>query len=152
MGTGQGSSGPEDPRADTPGAVPSGDRRSALRLFLGVLLGLVALNAVAGGYYALSGAENVPLEWLEGSPFPDYTVPGIVLLVVVGGSAALAAVAVFATLRFDHLAALTAGAILMVWIGVQVSVIGSVSWLQPAMVAVAITIISLSIAIRGAGR
>ncbi|HYI19120.1 MAG TPA: hypothetical protein VD836_10450 [Solirubrobacteraceae bacterium] len=38
---------------------------------------LIAVNAVGGAWYALAGAPNVPKEWLEGSPFRDYRVPGL---------------------------------------------------------------------------
>jgi len=57
------------------------------------------LNALGGGYYGLTGAVGVPTEWLEGSPFADYFVPCLILLVVVGNSFAVAAIAVFARLR-----------------------------------------------------
>ena len=42
-----------------------------IRYLLGALLTFGAINAFAGGYYGLSGAKGVPLEWLEGSPFSD---------------------------------------------------------------------------------
>ena len=46
---------------------------------------LIALNgtagvaALAGAWYALGGAPDVPTEWLDGSPFADYRVPGLIL-------------------------------------------------------------------------
>src|SRR5919199_3584570 len=46
---------------------------------------LIALNAAAGAsalagmWYALGGAPNVPREWLDGSPFRDYRTPGLIL-------------------------------------------------------------------------
>lgn len=43
-----------------------------IRWILGILLLVVAINAFAGGYYGLSGAKNIPTEWLKGSPFRDY--------------------------------------------------------------------------------
>jgi len=73
----------------------SRSQSSTIRYVLGGLLAFGALNAFGGGYYGLSGAEGVPTEWLEGSPFSDYTVPSVILLVV-GGSFLVAAVAVFA--------------------------------------------------------
>ena len=57
-----------------------------IRYTLGVLLAFGALNAFGGGYYGMQGAEGVPLEWLEGSPFKDYFLPGLILFAVVGGS------------------------------------------------------------------
>ena len=69
--------------------------RTAIRYSLGGLLAFGALNAFGGGYYGLAGAAGVPTEWLKGSPFPDYFVPSLILLVVVGGSFLVAAIAVF---------------------------------------------------------
>jgi hypothetical protein len=60
--------------------------RTRFRYVLGSLLAFGALNAFAGGYYGMSGAEDVPKEWLEGSPFDNYFIPGFVLFIVVGGS------------------------------------------------------------------
>jgi hypothetical protein len=65
---------------------------NAFRYVLGSLLAFGALNAFAGGYYGMSGAEDVPKEWLEGSPFDDYFIPGLVLFVVVGGSSLAATI------------------------------------------------------------
>jgi hypothetical protein len=60
---------------------------------LGSLLLLMAINAFGGGFYAMAGAKDVPVEWLKESPFPDYFIPGLFLFLVIGGSALLAAVA-----------------------------------------------------------
>jgi|SRR5579864_7596486 len=110
----------------------SRSQSSTIRYVLGGLLAFGALNAFGGGYYGLSGAEGVPTEWLEGSPFSDYTVPSVVLLVVVGGSFLVAAVAVFVRSPIARTSALTAGTVVLVWIGIQVAIIGYVSWMQPA--------------------
>jgi len=104
---------------------------TAIRYLLGALLAFGAVNALAGGYYGLSGAKNVPTEWLKGSPFPDYFVPSLILLIVVGGSFMVAAIAVFTGLRIARLAALTAGIVVLCWLGVQLAIIGYVSWMQP---------------------
>jgi hypothetical protein len=108
------------------------------------VLAFVALNAVAGGYYGLSGAPGVPIEWLRDSPFSDYTIPSWILLVVVGGSLATAAVAVVGAWRVARISALLAGAILLTWIAVQVAIIGYVSWMQPATFAAGLLIIGLA--------
>ena len=103
----------------------------AIRYSLGALLVFGAVNAFGGGYYGLSGAKGVPTEWLNGSPFPDYFVPSLILLVVVGGSFIVAAMAVFAGLRIARLAALAAGIVVLGWLAVQLAIIGYVSWMQP---------------------
>jgi hypothetical protein len=105
---------------------------AALRYVLGGLLAFGALNAFAGGYYGMSGAEDVPREWLEGSPFDDYFIPGLVLFVVVGGSFLAAAIAVFAGLAVARPATFAAGTIVLGWLAVETAIIGYVSWMQPA--------------------
>jgi hypothetical protein len=111
--------------------VVSESGSSVARYLLGGLLAFGALNAFGGGYYGLSGAEGVPVELLEGSPFRSYFVPSLILFVVVGGSFLLAAIAVFTGSPMARLSALGAGVIVLIWIVVQVSIIGYVSWLQP---------------------
>jgi len=105
---------------------------NAFRYVLGGLLAFGALNAFAGGFYGMSGAEDVPKEWLEGTPFDDYFFPGLVLFVVVGGSFLAAAIAVFAELKSARTAAFAAGAIVLGWLAVETAIIGYVSWMQPA--------------------
>jgi hypothetical protein len=105
---------------------------AALRNVLGGLLAFGALNAFAGGSYGMAGAEDVPKEWLEGSPFDDYFIPSLVLFVVVGGSFLAAAIAVFAKLRIARTTAFAAGVIVLGWIAVETAIIGYVSWMQPA--------------------
>ena len=106
-------------------------RSSLTRYLLGGLLAFGALNAFGGGYYGFSGAEGVPVDLLEGSPFQSYFVPSLVLFVVVGGSLLFAAISVFADTRIARISALISGVIVLVWILVQVSIIGYVSWMQP---------------------
>jgi hypothetical protein len=90
------------------------------------------LNAFGGGYYGLSGAQAVPREWLASTPFADYFIPSLVLLVVVGGSLLLAAIAVFARWQTARELAFAAGAIMIGWIAAQLPILGYVSFLQPA--------------------
>lgn len=71
----------------------------AVRITLGSLLAFGALNAFAGGYYGLTGAKGIPIEWLRGSPFKCYFMPSLFLVIVVEGSLWGAADAVFAHLR-----------------------------------------------------
>lgn len=123
------------------------NRSSVIRYLLGGLLAFGALNAFGGGVYGLSGAEGVPLELLEGSPFRTYFVPSLILLVIVGGSFLFAAIAVFAGSRVARVSALIAGAVVLVWIVVQVSVIGYVSWMQPATAVGGLLILVMSLSI-----
>lgn len=117
----------------------------AIRIILGVLLLIVALNAFGGGWYALSGAENVPLEWLEGSPFHSYFLPGLFLFVVVGGVCLISALMLFFNARKALAVTRIAGAVLLGWILIQLLIIGYVSFLQPAVLTAAVVVLVLSI-------
>lgn len=119
-----------------------------IRKSIGVLLLLIAINAFGGGYYAMSGADGVPLEWLHGSPFRNYFLPGLFLLIVIGGSSLFAALLVFR----QHVAANTVtficGAMILSWLIIQVSIIGYVSWMQPVTALITITILLLNYKIK----
>ena len=115
-----------------------------IRYLLGALLAFGAINAFAGGYYGLSGAAGVPLEWLAGSPFKNYFIPSLILFIVVGGAFSFAAVAVFARFRLARVTALAAGTVVLVWIAVQLAIIGHVSWMQPATLIAGIVVLILA--------
>ncbi|RNI31523.1 hypothetical protein EFB08_03110 [Rufibacter latericius] len=93
---------------------------------------LVAVNAFGGGYYGMAGAENIPAQWLKGSPFQDYFIPSLILFVCVGGSALAVATPPFWHHWLARTSAFICGVILLLWISIQVAIIGFVSWLQPA--------------------
>ena len=126
-------------------AVPS------IRTLLGAVLVFGALNAFAGGYYGLSGAEGVPREWLASSPFTDYSVPSLILFVVVGGTLALAAIMVFMRYRLARAGAFAATMILLGWIVVQVMIIGYVSWMQPATFVTGLLMLMLTLFLPSSG-
>ena len=118
--------------------------QTRIRLLLGGLLAFGALNAFAGGYYGLSGAPGVPREWLAGSPFTDYFIPSLILFVLVGGMLALAAVMVFRRHRLARAGAAATGVVVLLWIIVQVAIIGYVSWMQPATCAAGLLVLLLA--------
>jgi uncharacterized membrane protein YidH (DUF202 family) len=111
---------------------------------LGILLIFVAANAFAGGYYGLLGAKDIPIEWLRNSPFNSYFIPSVVLVVVVGGTSLFAGFAVLMKFRTGDIIAYTAGGILMVWLAVELFIIGYVSWMQTATAIVGVLIPSLA--------
>ena len=114
------------------------------RYTLGTLLSVVAINAFGGGYYGMAGAENVPTAWLENSPFDTYFIPGLILFSVVGGTCLWAAMAVFKRYQFARNAAFGCVLIIFGWLGVQVAIIGYVSWLQPAIAVMGVLIFILT--------
>jgi hypothetical protein len=68
-------------------------KHKAIRIILLVIEAIIGLGAIGGGIAILAGAFNqwFPLAWLQGTPFNDYTIPGLILLIVIGGGMVLAA-------------------------------------------------------------
>jgi energy-converting hydrogenase Eha subunit B len=92
---------------------------------------LVMLNAFGGGFYGLAGAKDIPQSWLDGSPFTSFFLPSLFLFVVIGGGMLAATVVWWRRSRLAPWLSLGMGVLLMLWIVVQVSIIGYVSWMQP---------------------
>lgn len=99
-----------------------------LRLAIGVLTGFIALTAMGGGIALLMGAEDerFPLAWLQGTPFPDYTLPALLLAIVVGGSALVACITIFTGHNLGLFAAMLAGLIMVGYIIVEVLILKQV--------------------------
>jgi hypothetical protein len=119
--------------------------RRVIRNIIGTLLGILALNAFGGGVYGMMGAGGIPVAWLHGSPFTSYFIPSLILFAVVGGFSLAASIAVFSHSRHAHRLVTATVAIIFIWIGVQVTIIGYVSWMQPAVAITAFIILVLCI-------
>lgn len=82
------------------------------RITLIVIELFVGLWAVIGGVGLVSGAIpflRMPVEYLQGTPFSDYTIPGLLLLLVVGGSFLFAAATILSGREVGVLASALAG-------------------------------------------
>ena len=115
-----------------------------IRYAVGLLLLFIAINAFGGGYYGMSGARDVPIEWLKKSPFQSYFIPGLTLFVVVGGTSLCAAVMVFKRFHYARNTAFVSGIIILIWLSVQIAIIGYVSWMQPTTAIAALLILFLT--------
>jgi hypothetical protein len=125
------------------GQINSG-KEKLIRYTLAILLFVIALNALGGGYYAMAGAKDVPMEWLEKSPFKSYFIPGLFLFVVIGGTCLFTSIAVLLRKRYGRVLSFICGVLLVIWIIIQVRIIGYVSWLQPAVVIGGVLILLLA--------
>lgn len=100
----------------------------------GILIGLLIFGAVssfAGAVIAIAAnGAGMPLEYLAGSPFDSYFVPGLVLGVVVGGTQLAGALGLLRRRRWAFLAATIAGFGMIIWIFVEIAVIREYSALQ----------------------
>lgn len=96
-------------------------------IILGILQLFISLSALAGGYGFIAdptgAAQGMPLSFLDGSPFKDFLIPGIILFIFNGIGSGIAG---FLTLRrycYAGEIAFVFGAGLVVWIIVQVQII-----------------------------
>lgn len=88
-------------------------KHKGVRLTLFALEAFVALTSIGCGVGLMVGAVQFPLVWLAGSPFSNYTIPGLVMAVVVGGSSFLAAEAMLSEREGGVVASALAGLLLM---------------------------------------
>jgi hypothetical protein len=116
-----------------------------LRIISGTLLLIIAINAFGGGYYGLSGAKDIPREWLSGSPFTSYLIPSLFLFVVIGGTCLAASIAMFRNSKHARKLSLVCAGLLLCWIIAQVSIIGYVSWMQPTIFISALIIAAITL-------
>lgn len=106
------------------------ENRFARTALLG-LQGFVGVTAVAGGAALMLGALdpglatvlNPPPEYLAGSPFSSYLVPGAVLAIVLGGIHLVAFALLLRRHRWSPLAAAVAAFDALIWIFVQMMII-----------------------------
>jgi hypothetical protein len=102
-------------------------RRPGTVWVLMVLLGIQALGAIGGGAGLVQdpvGNIGMPLSMLEGSPFSDYLIPGLILLIVVGLVPAAALYGLARRQRWGWWLAIVAGAGLVIWIVTEVMLLG----------------------------
>ena len=95
------------------------------RIVLAVLEGFGALTAIAGGIALMMGEIQFPLAWLQDTPFSDYTVPGLVLFLVVGGGMLLAVATIFLQREGAVLISMTVGLLMMAFEVVEVASVDS---------------------------
>lgn len=115
-----------------------------IRYWLFSLLIVLALNAFGGGYYGLTGAKDIPVQWLEGSPFRSYFIPSLFLFVCIGGGSLYSAIMVIKKSRWACQTVWVCGSTVLLWLLAQVLIIGYVSWMQPATTGIVLVILMLN--------
>ncbi len=122
-------------------------RPAALWILLALLL-IQGLGGLAGGLsLALKPDGSImkmPLSYLDGSPFSDFLIPGLILLLVLGVLPLVAAAGLWLGRRWAWYAAFAVGCALMIWILVEITIV-PFSWLQPAFGVVGVLIFALAV-------
>ncbi len=96
-----------------------------VRSLLTILAFFLFITAFLGGITLIANFYTPPLDYLKGSVFSNFTVPGLALSLVVGGSALFAAILLVRKSQYAILFAATAGIVIMFFEFVEVMVIGS---------------------------
>jgi hypothetical protein len=127
-------------------------KHKRIRIALVVIEAFIGLGAIYGGIAILIGAFDqwLPVAWPQGTPFSDYTIPGLALAIVVGGAMVVATATVFIQREWAVLISAVAGIFMA---GFEVVEVGSVdskagNWL-PLMAELQALYFALGLAIFG---
>lgn len=99
--------------------------RKILYPALVVLNIFLALTAIPGGFCLLTGIAAPPIEMLNASWFNDYTIPGLTLMIIVGGSALVASVMLIRKYKYALFYSAIVGLVIMTFEFIEVLAIGS---------------------------
>lgn len=99
-----------------------------MKKLLIIILFFVAVSAVGGGLSLVFGKTDIPLSELSG--FSSFLIPGLVLTLVVGGTNAIAGIAVLRKSKRAVEWSATAGFSLMIWFFVELYLVSGHNFLQ----------------------
>jgi hypothetical protein len=112
-------------------------------------LALLGLGAVGGGIGIVMKPDGSAMAWdvkmLAGSPFSDFLVPGLILLGLFGVGSFAVVVLGLARFRIAPFLAFAIGCGQMIWITVELAILGELSFLHPTMFAVGLAIAASSV-------
>lgn len=114
-----------------------------------VALVLLGVGALAGGVALVAKPDGSVMQFdvsiLAGSPFADFTIPGLILGGVFGiGSLATAVLGVY-RFRIAPFLAFAIGVGQMIWIVVELAIISEFSFLHPTMFGLGLVIAATSV-------
>jgi len=116
---------------------------------LGALQAFIGLTAILGGFQLVldpTGIKsNLSLEWLAGSPFQDYFVPGLILVLVNGVGYTMGASITFFRNRYSGDVAIALGVCLTFYMAVEVWFVGLRNLLQPSYFILGIIVLLLGL-------
>jgi hypothetical protein len=131
------------------------DRHSspAVRRALWLALAFQGVSGVGGGAGLVVDPSgellSIPQQWLQGSPFSDYLIPGLILFSILGIGPLIVAAGVRRKRPWARSAALIVGVVLAGWLATEIVMIGyqPTPPLQLIYGIVAVAIIALALAI-----
>jgi len=122
----------------------------AVRWALVIVSAFNALSAIGGGIAILAtNGLGMPLSMLSSGPFSSFTGPGLILLIVIGGTQTAAAVLLLRRSPSALAWAAVAGFGMVIWIFVETGIIAGMSWLQVLYFATGVLQLALVLALLG---
>jgi hypothetical protein len=130
---------------------------------LAFLLAFIGIGAIISGPMLFLAPDGHLMQWtvdmLKGTPFTNFLIPGIVLFLFVGVFSSLVSYGLLRQptwrwadmlnickkYRWAWTASWAAGVIMILWIIVETSLLGYISFLQPVITAWGIAIITLTL-------
>lgn len=102
--------------------------RSINEYLLIMLLLFQGISGVFGGavlvYDPTGKTLQMPISLLDGTPFGNYLLPGLILLVVLGIFPVIVVYGLWNKRRWSRVGTLAVGLALIIWIGVEIAMIG----------------------------
>ena len=130
-------------------AIPKPELHRAGKVCLAVLL-LLGLGALAGGIALVSRPDGSVMKFdvalLAGSPFSDYTFPGLILGGLFGVGSFIVAGMGLARMRAAPFLAFAIGCGQMIWIVVELAIIRELSFLHPVCFGMGLAIAASAVA------
>ena len=118
----------------------------------GILLSFVGVGAVICGVLLIVGPDGrylqMPIDMLSKSPFRNFLIPGLILFLVNGVGNVVAAILCFKMHRIAGFGGMFFGFGLIIWLFVQISMIGGGTFLQYLYFILGILELLLGIAMR----
>jgi hypothetical protein len=110
---------------------------------------VIAASAGYGGVGLIAGnAIGMPDDWLAGTSFTSWTLPGVLLLLVVAAPMAVAAALELRRSRWAAVASAGAGAAQIGWIAGELLVMQRYNVLQPVMILLGLAVLLIAVTAR----
>ena len=95
-----------------------------INLLLAILLLFTGIISVASGAAMIAtNGMGMPLEWLEGTAFTSYIIPGLILIIIIAGVTILAGILLLKNRRGALEAAAASGFGLLIWLFTEMYVL-----------------------------
>lgn len=116
-----------------------------MKRILIAILGFLGITSVAGGsHLIITNGSGMPAAWLENSPFSSFFLPGIILVLIIGGLSIASSLFLIKNRPFQFELSAISGFGVLIWIFVQQYIIRQSSFLQIAYFGIGIIILILT--------